>query len=914
MMILHHDIPRAATSTGAETVPSDRCAAAATRVREMALGDALGAVEYAASVLADVPEDSASRIGLLAARAHALCYANRFEPALADLEEARRIAEAVGQAGELGPLWLTQVQPLARLGRLPEAAEAARKACEAFDAVGQTAMSAKARVNLGIVLRMTGRAPEALRCFDDAAAGLPDDPLPRGMLASNRAEALLDLDRFDEAYASFELALELLSRAGHVHAAAVVEGNVADLLSRRGEIDAALPRFDRAVSGLEKAGAHADAARLLAEEADALLAAGAHEKSIRLFERALPVLKKAGLTREVCRSLVGAGIARMLSGDRAGAESLFNQGVTTAAECGAGPLLAESRLALAELALAAGGDERARGLVRAALATTDHGPLFSVRAEATLAMIDLHARDARAALRRVEEALAHLAGSASSALGSRLWHVKASALAMLGDRVAARAAFRESIRLAERRRGAIRAERLRTAYLESSSSLYLDCFAFALDGSEPDALAEAFNAATLLKARTLNEMRPERGGPHVGADEAEYRVCVARLNALYTNLGPTPKHPCASDTNLRSELAELEARLDRLQDRREQLGDAFHDTSTQPVSKLDRFVDSMPPDLGVVMFAVDRDHVSAIVVTSSGAVARRKLATHADAAALERRLTFEVDRAQAGARALSSASLERVAEMFLDPVADIVGSRRVVLVGCPGVHALPLNAAAALRSIRGDGFRDVSMAPSPLLRAGVPMHGAASRPLIIGVPDDAAPSASAEAAAIAPLYPSSLLLRDGAASAERILDELPHADLVHFAGHGVFDADFPMSSRLRAADRWVTAREIRSRLRPGAVVVLSGCETGRMTPGEDRYGLARAFLAAGASALVGSLWRLHDEFARSFFTAFHADLARRGYGSPADIAACLGEAQRREAARSTPWSLWAGLFVKGVVE
>lgn len=897
----------------APTLSDAEVDAAALRVRELALSDVGGAIDLAERTAHAVQGESPARVRLLAAHAHALCYANRFDPAVALLDEARRLAERLGESCEIAPLWLTQVQPLARLGRLSDAADAARSARQLFAQSGQPDMSAKAGVNLGIVLRMLGKSEEALACFDEAGALLPDVPLARGMLHSNRAEALLDLDRFSEARAAFESALDLLALGGHAHAAAVVEGNLADLLCRIGEIDEAMPRFDRAVAGLERAGAAADAARLLAEEADGLLAAGAFRKASRLFVRALPVLRGAGLLRESCRAAVGAGVCALKLGDPSGASTLLSEGLELAQTCGAAPLLGECRLALAEAALSAGDHDRAAMLAGDASRVEGLGPIFAMRAAATSAEIELRAGRPGVALKIIEPSL-RAGASPSHTLAPRFWHLRARACAELGDRDGATQAYERAIDLAERRRSSIRAEQLRTAFLDSAERLYHDAFAYALDGigAEPDAVERAFGTAMLLKARTLHEHRESDSavGPE-GGSVSEVREAAGRLNVLYTRLGHDPKRAAGVDDALAREVAELELRLDRMHDRRAWLGVA--QTEARATSPLETVRAELAEDQAVVAYASDGPGVSAIVVTNEGAAVRRGLASHADLAGLDRRLGFEVDRAHArvGVAARTALPLRKVHETLLAPLRDVIGARTVYAVGSAGVHALPLGAAAAV--FGGDSLGPLFMTPSALLRPGRTATPQGGTTVVIGVGDEIAPGAEQEAVGVAHLRPGSVALLGNQASADAVLEALPHASLVHFAGHGVFDPDFPMSSRLRLADRWVSAREFRGRLRPGAVVVLSGCDTGRSAGSEDRYGFARALLGSGAACVVSSLWRLHDAFALRFFIEFHASLAAAGPLSPRTVAARLAAAQRREMERGTDWAMWAGLFVKGVM-
>ncbi|MCY2961035.1 MAG: CHAT domain-containing protein [Planctomycetota bacterium] len=99
------------------------------------------------------------------------------------------------------------------------------------------------------------------------------------------------------------------------------------------------------------------------------------------------------------------------------------------------------------------------------------------------------------------------------------------------------------------------------------------------------------------------------------------------------------------------------------------------------------------------------------------------------------------------------------------------------------------------------------------------------------------------------------------------------------------------------------------------LAILSACDSGagEVQSGEGIFGLRRAFLMAGARAVVASSWPVADETARTIMTDFHARLARGG----TTVARALHEAKhaelsRRRAARidTHPWH-WAGFVAAG---
>ncbi|MEU7003151.1 CHAT domain-containing protein [Nonomuraea sp. NPDC046570] len=109
-----------------------------------------------------------------------------------------------------------------------------------------------------------------------------------------------------------------------------------------------------------------------------------------------------------------------------------------------------------------------------------------------------------------------------------------------------------------------------------------------------------------------------------------------------------------------------------------------------------------------------------------------------------------------------------------------------------------------------------------------------------------------------------------AATAEALLPVLPggaaeEASLLHFGGHASSDGSSAASHLLVAGERLSVARILaqsraRPADRPGGVVVLSSCTSDLTRDDHDEaLTLATAFLAAGATGVIGSRWMLDED-------------------------------------------------------
>jgi CHAT domain-containing protein len=170
------------------------------------------------------------------------------------------------------------------------------------------------------------------------------------------------------------------------------------------------------------------------------------------------------------------------------------------------------------------------------------------------------------------------------------------------------------------------------------------------------------------------------------------------------------------------------------------------------------------------------------------------------------------------------------------------------------------------------------------------------------------PYAGAEAQAIYDLFAprADLLLRRQATLARWQRLDPSRYRFLHFAAHARVSDREPELTHLVLADGGLDLAAIR-RLRLSAQLVsLSACETalGLRVRGEGVIGLPHAFLAAGARAVVVTLWRVDDQAAADFMTDFYRELA-------AGRAAAEALRRARERRRGEHPSRWAAFVLVG---
>ena len=233
----------------------------------------------------------------------------------------------------------------------------------------------------------------------------------------------------------------------------------------------------------------------------------------------------------------------------------------------------------------------------------------------------------------------------------------------------------------------------------------------------------------------------------------------------------------------------------------------------------------------------------------------------------------------------------------------------------------PIALAPSLRALANSFAADHRVAGGPLTATVIadPAFDAALFPALPRLPGTAS-----EARRIAALYPDAEVLAGAAATPEAVLAALDRHPVLHYAGHAIFNPRQPLLSVLPlaapsgAADATGTstlyARDLEGlHFHTLRLVVLSACTT--LGPTDRRTtaisGLARPFLDAGATAVVGTLWPVTDEDAARILPEFHRRLIAGGDATQALRGAKLALLRNPRQTRPADWTAYqmVGPFV-----
>ena len=196
---------------------------------------------------------------------------------------------------------------------------------------------------------------------------------------------------------------------------------------------------------------------------------------------------------------------------------------------------------------------------------------------------------------------------------------------------------------------------------------------------------------------------------------------------------------------------------------------------------------------------------------------------------------------------------------------ELAGITRLILLPHHDLHRFPLQALFDPRfTITYLPSMQVGLSLQQTDRQNAPLtHWQQMTLLSVENPINDLQFAEIESGVVQQMFHNSTTLDANSATPPAVTAALPTHPLFHFTGHGTYNVRQPQNSALTLADQEpLTAHTIRSlNLQNCALVCLSACETaltGNQTLEEEYVGLASAFLKAGVTSVVSTLWTVEE--------------------------------------------------------
>jgi CHAT domain-containing protein/tetratricopeptide (TPR) repeat protein len=565
-----------------------------------------------------------------------------------------------------------------------------------------------------------------------------------------------------------------------------------------------------------------------------------------------------------------------------------------------------------------------------------------------------------------------------------------------GDLVAARKNIEESLSLIETVRARSGSQQLRASYLasrEKAYEFYVDLLMQldAMDRAKGYA-AEALKASERGRARSFMELLNEA---HVDIREGVNTDVIKRERELSQLLNAKAQREIqlTARTGNQQEIDTLRKEISALEDEYQQVQAAIRKASpayaalTQPQPlELKEIQQQLDPNTLLLEYALG-DERSYLWVVARDSVHSYQLPRRADiqtvakqvydsltARSVSKSIEAPIQRQQRIAQAddLFQQSAKQLSNMILGPAADVLGTRRIVIVADGVLQYIPFAALTNPKSVVAEPLvvrHELITLPSAstlaIQRRNLANRKPAPKTLAVLADPVFTTNDSRLAKTTIPVRPESVQAMAGTRriehnteamgqliirrlpftrqEADQILAVMPAASnlkavdfranrslvmsdqlskfrYVHFATHGYLDSARPDLSAIvlslvdqqgNPQDGFLRSHDIFNLKLPAELVVLSACETGlgKDVKREGLVGLTRGFMYAGARRVVVSLWNVNDKATSSLMQRVYAGILKANKTPAASLRAAQIEMFRQKQWQAPYY--WAGFVMQG---
>lgn len=804
----------------------------------------------------------------------------------------------------------SKLYSLAMLGRYDEAVDCGKKALEIFLEYDDLYSAGKIEHNIGNLYWRRDMYRESEPYLESARLRFVqiEDQRQIAMVENCQAFVKTLQNQFREAEVIYKQALERTAANNLLVTEAEIEIGLSNLYLFESKYDLALRFMEQARQKYERLMMPNQSAICELEIADIYLDLNLLPEAIEFYKKAEVRFAELGLQAELARCSLNQARAMLRLFKRAEAVVLLEQAEELWTLEGNAVAIGSARLVRSQLFFDEGDLEAANAQVNLAITAFEVGDnlrfyLFARWLKAEI----IYAYGRRTeALTEFRETLG-LAKDQSK-------EVEYLCLTSLGKIMANESYLESAIELVENSRTTLSSDELRTSYFAEKILPYNEIVKIKLAQRQ---FEEAFRWHERSRSRTLVDRLHQPAGNSFSNEKlAEIRE---ELNWYYTRINRSS----LSGSEERSRIETLRKLAFKREKEYAEMLRRLGVSDGRNISGV-REVDisefrSRLEDTTLVEFASIDGLISAFVMSKDDFTALPNYADEAEVNHEIKQFLFQLktgrfidrlsDANQTSAMKRLLLHSQRIYEILLRPLAELIKTGRIVFAPSGLLHYLPFHALHTGNEYLIE-LSEISYTPSvSVLDSCMKRTPAKSgKALIVGVADTLTPMVETEIESVAQFFPKSTRLTGPDATIENIRRSAIGMDVVHLACHGKFRPDNPGFSSLALFAEELTANEVMKLPLENGTMILSACETGlnEVVSGEELIGLTRAFFVAGACTLILSLWRVNDHVTLDLMTAFYSNFC-----SGKSSAEALRLAQRQLIERGLHPYFWSPFMVSG---
>lgn len=839
-----------------------------------------------------------------------------FDPALEAFRIAGWVAERLGDRAGVASAVYTSADVHGSRGNAPLAREHLQRALDLSEQIGDRIGMAWALNDLGLILLGQGDYPRALD-YLQRSLKVKEILGDRG----DTAISLINLGDIYEAQGSYAPALEHYRKASELAEASRemrLVPNIALAIGgihySRGDFAEALKYYQEAASRAAAIGERGLALTIQTRTGWLHLRQGSYGKALELFEQSLASARELGFPAQIAYALLSVGAARSMLGEDAAALTAYRESLAIFEQLGIRRAAASALHNIGLIHQDKRDYPRALEFLRKSLALKEElgartGVALTLSALGAVHLLRADSAQSMAAYRRGLE----LAEAAGDALARLECHAGIGDVHRADKRPEeAVAAYKAAVAILEAMRARVAGgEEDRLTFQNAAGHhVYQSLVEVLLEqGKTEEALgflerARSKQLLDALRLRSLTVRDPNLRSLLEKCEQLEQAVAAQEQARLQEAAKPAGQQDRTRIANLSTLVAGTRAELLQVTNRIRTANPDYERYLTIKPTDLRAVqarlpagvvvVEYLPLETGLAVFVVTRDGMKA----RSVAVPRRRLEELAGVLRAEVRMAqrdgaemvagwqWKSDRA----RRLRGALTALYGYLIAPVQADLEGAQALVVVPAGQLYYLPFQALA--RETQAGGLRFlVEEKPVAVLTsldlwlqvtgAGEGQDGRRGQLAGLGAfgnPDGTLPEAEREVRQVGSLFSPALVYTGAEATRERLAGLPATVKVAHFATHGALSERdindcFLMladGQRLKLGEIYGLAGSY-----PAELTVLSACETalGRADPGNEVAHLAHAFVEAGSTTIVASLWQVAESSTARLMEAFYRELA-----------------------------------------